>query len=302
MDQPETGQGGDRREIIGDNGCLVVDRYAVIGNPIRHSKSPAIHHAFAHDAGIELEYGVIECPPDRFQDAVQAFRDQGGRGMNVTAPFKLEARALADEVSDRAQMAGSVNTLKFENGLIRADNFDGIGLVRDLRDNLGHPIGGQRVLILGAGGAARGILQPILDEGPLILVLANRTADRARQAFQALPSRAGVRGGGYDEIGDEGFDLVINATSASMHGSVPPLPSTVFRPSGLAYELAYGLGVTPFLGLARAAGTATIVDGVGMLVEQAAESFAWWHGVRPPTRAMIEHLTVPLSEPGERQR
>jgi shikimate dehydrogenase len=273
----------------------VVDRYAVIGNPIRHSKSPTIHREFARQTGIALEYEVIECPPDQFQQAVQTFRAQGGRGMNVTAQFKLQALELADAVSDRVRVAGSVNTLKFEGGLVLADNFDGIGLVIDLRDNLGFPIAGTRVLVLGAGGAARGILGPLVEERPAELVLANRAVERARQAVATLPDRDRVRGGGYDEIGADPFDLVINATSASMHDERPPIGPSVFRPEGMAYDLAYGRGLTPFLALGQEAGAARIVDGVGMLVEQAAESFAWWHGIRPSTRAMIEHLTVPLA-------
>jgi shikimate dehydrogenase len=272
----------------------VTDRYAVIGNPIRHSKSPAIHQTFARAAGIDLEYSTIEASPGGFLDAVRSFREQGGLGLNVTAPFKLEAYALADQLSERAKAAGSVNTLKFEPDTVLADNFDGIGLVRDIEDNLGYAIAGKRLLLLGAGGAARGIVQPLRAHGPAELVIANRDPSRAQEIAARFDERGRVRAGGYDVIGSEGFDLVINATSASMRGELPPTESTVFRTNGLAYELAYGLGMTPFLTLARSAGVQRLSDGVGMLVEQAAESFAWWRGIRPDTRAVIEALTVPL--------
>lgn len=297
MDPVRSGQGRRGpiavRAAIRENGP-VTDRYAVIGNPIRHSLSPAIHRAFAHDAGVDLEYTAIESPRDGFVAAVQAFRAGGGLGMNVTAPFKLEAFALADRRSDRAEVAGSANTLRFEEGTVSADNFDGVGLMRDLRDNLGYPVEGARVLLLGAGGAARGLLHPLMAEHPAELVIANRSAAKARELADLLPSQGRLRGGGYDEIGDRGFDLVINATSASVQGEAPPLASAAFLADGVAYELAYGLGMTPFLELARAAGVRRMADGVGLLVEQAAESFAWWRGIRPDTRAMIEELTVPL--------
>lgn len=272
----------------------VIDRYAVIGNPIRHSKSPGIHQAFARAAGIDLRYTAIEAPPGRFLDAVRSFRERGGRGLNVTSPFKLEAYALADRRSERAEAAGSVNTLKFDDSSIQADNFDGIGLVRDLEENLGYAIAGRRVLLLGAGGAARGILHPLADRGPAELVIANRDPSRAREVAGRVAGANPLRAGGYDVIGHEGFDLVINATSASMRGELPPAAATIFRPGGLAYDLAYGLGMTPFLALARSAGVQRVADGVGMLVEQAAESFAWWRGIRPDTRAVIAALTVPL--------
>jgi len=272
----------------------VTDHYAVIGNPIRHSKSPAIHQSFAQAAGIDLKYTTIEASRDGFLDAVRSFREQGGLGLNVTAPFKLEAYALADQLSDRAKAAGSVNTLKFEGDTIVADNFDGIGLVRDIEDNLRYAIAGRRLLLLGAGGAARGIVQPLRPRDPAELVIANRDPSRARDLADWFPEDDVVRAGGYDVIGEDGFDLVINATSASMRGELPLAATTVFRIGGLAYELAYGLGMTPFLTLARSVGVERLSDGVGMLVEQAAESFAWWRGIRPQTRAMIEALTVPL--------
>lgn len=269
-------------------------RYAVIGNPIRHSKSPLIHRSFARASGIDLEYTTIECPDRGFVGAVAAFRREGGRGLNVTAPFKQQAFALADRTTDRARVAGAVNTLLFESTLVLGDNFDGIGLLRDLRANLECPVAGRRVLLLGAGGAVRGVLQPLLEQAPADLVIANRTVARAQEILTGVPAGSRVRGGGYDEIGPEAFDLVINATSASVRGELPPLSSSVFKAHGLAYDLAYGVGLTPFLERARSAGVRRLADGVGMLVEQAAESFEWWTGIRPDTRGMIRSLTVPL--------
>lgn len=273
----------------------MTDRYAVIGNPIRHSKSPQIHRSFARAAGIDLEYTPIECERGGFLAAVAAFRDEGGRGMNVTAPFKLEAFQLAEQRSERAEAAGAVNTLAFDGGIVRGDNFDGIGLVRDIQENLGVPLARKRILVLGAGGAARGLLQPLIEAGPAELVVANRAPGKAREVAGLARRGGSVRGGGYDEIGDEPFQLVINATSASVTGELPPLARTAITPGAVAYDLAYGLGMTPFLDFARSAGAGRLADGVGMLVEQAAEAFAWWRGIRPDTRAMIEALTVPLS-------
>ena len=273
----------------------MTDRYAVIGNPIRHSKSPEIHRSFARASGVELEYTAIECERDAFLAAVHAFREGGGRGMNVTAPFKVEAFDFADERSEGAEIAGAVNTLSFDGDTVRGDNFDGIGLVRDFGVNLGVALEGRRVLLLGAGGAARGLLQPLLDARPSELVIANRAPGKAREVAGLARRGGSVRGGGYGDIGSDPFELVINATSASVARQLPPLAASVFAPGAVAYDLAYGLGLTPFLELARSAGAGGIYDGVGMLVEQAAEAFAWWRGIRPDTRAMIEALTVPLA-------
>lgn len=271
------------------------DRYAVIGNPISHSKSPLIHGSFARATGQKIEYIAIEGPLGGFADAVRAFRAAGGRGMNVTAPFKLEAFELADERSGRAQLAGAANALKFEAGRIVADNFDGIALVNDIQRNLGLPITGKRVLLLGAGGAAHGALLPLLEQRPAELVIANRTVAKAQELAQELAKHGRVRGGGYADIGAGPFDVVINATSASQKGELPPVARSVFKRDGLAYELVYGKGLTPFLRLAREAGVQRLADGVGMLVEQAAESFAWWRGVRPDPHPVIDQLTVPLT-------
>ncbi|CAJ0854099.1 Shikimate dehydrogenase (NADP(+)) [Ralstonia sp. LMG 32965] len=215
--------------------------------------------------------------------------------MNVTAPFKLKAFAMADERSERAALAGAVNAMKFEGGRILADNFDGIGLVRDIEINLGLPMSGKRVLMLGAGGAARGALLPFLEARPAELVSANRDVAKAQALAAQVAGRGAVVACGYAELEAMGrFDLVVNATSASLTGDLPPVPPSIFRPEGMAYELAYGKRLTPFLRLARNAGVRNLADGVGMLVEQAAEAFAWWRGVRPDTRPVIDRLTVPL--------
>lgn len=273
----------------------MTDSYAVIGNPIGHSKSPLIHGHFARITGQDIRYTAIEGPLDGFADAVRAFRDSGGRGMNVTAPFKLQAFDLADRHSERARLAGAVNALTFEDGGIVADNFDGVGLTNDIERNLGLRMEGMRVLLLGAGGAARGALLPFLEQRPAELVIANRNAAKAHGLAGQVATHGPVRGGGYQDIGDEGFDLVVNATSASVRGELPPLAPSVFKAGSLAYDLMYGIGLTPFLRLARSAGVERLADGVGMLVEQAAESFVWWRGVRPDTSAMIDELTVPLA-------
>lgn len=272
----------------------MTDRYAVIGNPIKHTRSPLIHGSFARATGQDIEYIVIECPEAGFEAEVAAFRAAGGRGMNVTTPFKLRAFALATGRMERARLAGAANTLKFEGDRIFADNFDGVGLVADIRRNLGYALQGKRVLLMGAGGAARGALLPFLEQEPALLVVANRTVEKAEDLARQVAAQGNVRGGGYAVLADQRFDVVINATSASLRGELPPLPPAVFGDDCLAYELAYGKGLTPFLRLAQNAGAKTLAHGVGMLVEQAAEAFAWWRGVRPGTRALIDEMIVPL--------
>jgi shikimate dehydrogenase len=272
----------------------MTDRYAVIGNPIGHSKSPLIHGAFAGALDQDLEYIAIEAPLDAFATTVHAFRFEGGRGMNVTAPFKLQAFELATDRLPRARLAGAANALKFEGGRILADNFDGVGLVNDIERNLGVALAGKRVLVLGAGGAARGALLPLVARNPRSVVIANRTVDKARVLAAEVASSGRVVGCGYPDVVDDGYDVVINATSASLKGELPPIASRVFGRDTIAYEMVYGKGLTPFLKLARDAGVGRLADGVGMLVEQAAEAFVWWRGVRPETRTMIASLTVPL--------
>lgn len=278
------------------------DRYAVIGNPIGHSKSPLIHTLFAQATGQHMVYTAVLGTLGAFADDVAAFRRAGGRGMNVTVPFKLDAFACATHPSERARLAGAANALKFEGDRILADNFDGIGLTRDVTHNLGVPMRGRRVLILGAGGATRGLLQPFLAKQPAQIVIANRTVATAQALAQDMQAmgHTQVLGCGYAELAQPGgtplslpFDLVFNATSASLSADLPPVPPSAFAPNCLAYDLSYGKGLTPFLRLAQAA-NARVADGVGMLVEQAAEAFEWWRGVRPATRDVIERITVPL--------
>jgi len=261
------------------------DRYAVIGNPVAHSKSPWIHAEFARATGQYLEYGRIEAPLEAFSRTVAAFRAAGGRGCNVTLPFKAEAFTLATDPTPRARAARAANTLRFEGEKLFADNTDGAGLVNDLVRNLRRPVAGVRVLLMGAGGAAQGVIGPLLEARPAALVVANRTAARA----QALAERfAGARGGGYQALAGASFDLLVNATSAGLSDESLPLPAGLFAPGALAYDMVYGRD-TPFLRAARGVGAATS-DGLGMLVEQAAESFFFWRGVRPETRAVLAAL------------
>ena len=277
------------------------DRYAVVGHPIAHSKSPFIHGLFAQATGQDMVYEAIDggAEPGGFERALAAFRAAGGRGMNVTLPFKLAALAVADSASEDARLAGAANTLSFEGGRIEARNTDGIGLVRDIEVNLGLPLAGRRVLLLGAGGATRGAVRPIARAGAARIVIANRTADKAETlAVELAPHLGGVPlvGCGLAALGTQGaFDVVINATSASLDGQAPAVPAGAFAPGALAYDMVYGKGLTPFLRLARQAGCARLADGVGMLVEQAAEAFAAWRGVRPDTREALARLTVPLA-------
>ncbi len=269
------------------------DRYAVIGNPIAHSKSPDIHAAFARQTGEDVEYSRLLAPLDAFRAAAAEFRAGGGRGLNVTLPFKLEAFDLADEVSRRAKDARAANFLSFEPGRIRADNTDGAGLVADLTANLGVTMEARRVLLLGAGGAAQGVLGPLLARQPAILTIANRSVDKALRLAENMrhqPAAAStvISGVGYGDLAGHHFDLVINATSSSLQGELPPLPADLFAPDSLAYDMMYGKEPTPFLVFARAQGAARVADGLGMLVEQAAESFFLWRGVRPRTAPVID--------------
>lgn len=269
-------------------------RYGVVGNPVGHSKSPAIHMAFAAAAGQDITYETIEAGPGGFRAAVDGFRAAGGRGLNVTTPFKLEAAAYVTELRERARLAGAVNAMLFEDGRAIGDNFDGVGLIRDIL-RLGGGIAGRRVLLLGAGGAARGAVLPFLAERPAALVVANRDLAKATALAGEMEGRGPVTAIGYAELGGQApFDIVVNATSASLHGTALPVPAGSFGPGCLAYEMVYGRGLTPFLVTARRAGAGTLADGVGMLVEQAAEAFAWWRGVRPETGPVIAAMTVPL--------
>jgi shikimate dehydrogenase len=262
----------------------MTDRYAVFGNPIAHSKSPRIHGLFARQTGQDLAYEAILAPLDGFAASVRGFAAAGGCGANVTVPFKEEAFRLATALTPRAEAAGAVNTLSFAGDAIRGDNTDGAGLVRDIAHNLGVTIAGRRILIVGAGGAARGVILPLLEQRPAAIFVANRTAARAEQ----LAATFKVEGGGFEALAGRTFDIVINATSAGLSGAVLPVPTFAFTPGCLAYEMLYGRE-TPFMAQARAAG-ATVADGLGMLVEQAAEAFFVWRGVRPDTAPVMAAL------------
>jgi len=272
----------------------MTDRYALIGHPLGHTKSPRIHGEFARATGQDLTYEAIEAPLDGFKATVDAFRAAGGRGINVTLPFKLEAFAYATDRMERARLAGAANCMKFEGDKAIAENFDGLGLVNDIQRNLGFAVRGRRVLLMGAGGAARGALMPLLENGPALVVVANRTVPKAKALVDQFAAYGTLVTGGYPDLAGEKFDIVLNATSASLRGELPPVPSSAFARECLAYDLVYGKGLTPFLRLARDAGAGRLADGVGMLVEQAAEAFVWWRGVRPETRPMIEQISVPL--------
>lgn len=272
----------------------MTDQYAVFGSPLKQTKSPRIHQAFAAATGQEISYVAIEPSLDGFMRAALDFRLRGGKGINITAPFKLEAFAMATVREQRASLAGASNALKFDGENIIAENFDGVGLVRDICVNLESEIQGRRVLLMGAGGAARGAILTILDRQPCELVVANRTVSKAHTLRELFRPHGDVKALGYPDIGNRSFDIVINATSASLFGEVPTVAGTIFGEDCLVYELVYGKGLTPFLAFARACGVARLSDGGGMLVEQAAETFAWWRGVRPQTRSMIKEIRVPL--------
>ena len=269
----------------------MTDRYALFGNPLGHSKSPLIHNGFAKSLGHDVEYSLIEAPLGGFAPAALAWRDSGAKGCNITTPFKIDAHDLATERLPRAEQAGAANCLKFEpDGRILAEMFDGIGLANDIERNLGISMKGRRVLMLGAGGTVRGSLQPFLACEPATLVVANRTADKAQALARQFAAYGPVSGCGYGDLGSERFDIVLNATSASLRGELPAVPASAFVGAALAYELAYGKGLTPFLRLAQSAGASRLADGVGMLVEQAAESFLLWRGVRPDTAPVLAEL------------
>ena len=268
----------------------MTDRYAVVGNPVAHSKSPQIHAEFARQTGQDMVYEKLLAPLDAFRESVEAFRRAGGKGLNVTVPFKEEAFRYASHKTARAEAAGAVNTLKFENGEIVGDNTDGAGLVRDISFNLNFPLQGKTVLLVGAGGAGRGVAKPLLDQEPSRLVIVNRNVNRAYDLIEMLGygKPESVMACDFESL-DSTFDLVINATSASLKGELPPLPEHLFNPGALAYDMMYGTETT-FMAWARAHGAATISDGLGMLVEQAAESFFLWRGVRPDTAPVMRML------------
>lgn len=269
----------------------MTDFYAVIGNPIAHSKSPIIHHAFAELTHQDIQYERVLAPLDDFSGTVHALIAQGFKGANVTVPFKLEAYAMANQLTERAQDAGAVNTMVFTPQGIIGDNTDGVGLVRDITENIGASIKGKRVLLIGAGGASEGVLHPLLAAQPELLIITNRTLDKAINMVKRVEARGemlyvSVDAYAFDDLAGQQFDIVINATSAGLTDSQLPLPASIFAPGALAYDMMYGR-VTPFMAFAHQHG-ASVFDGLGMLIEQAAEAFYIWRGVRPDTAPVIE--------------
>jgi len=268
-----------------------VDQYAVVGNPIAHSKSPEIHLLFGRQTKQKIGYERIEAPIDGFEEKALSLRDAGYRGLNVTVPFKLDAAKLATELTPRARLAGAVNTLKFDGDAILGDNTDGIGFVRDVTERLGFGFGGCAVLVLGAGGAVRGLLGSLLDASPRWLAVANRSHQRAEE----LAEEFGVEAIHFDEIPAEHFDLIINGTTTGLNHEAPAIDPETFNDCLLAYDLVYAANPTPFMKLAQAGGAKQVTDGLGMLIEQAAESFLLWRGVRPETQSVYRELRALLT-------
>jgi shikimate dehydrogenase len=269
-----------------------VDKYGVVGNPIAHSRSPEIHERFGRQTRQKISYDRIEVPLDGFEEKALALRDAGYRGLNVTVPFKLDAAKLSDDLMPRARLAGAVNTLKFDGDTIIGDNTDGIGFVRDVRDRLKFDFSECSVLVLGAGGAVRGVIGSLLDASPRWIAVANRTHQRAEE----LAEEFGVEAIHLDEIPAEHFDLIINGTTTGLKHEAPPIDPETFNDCTLAYDLVYAADPTPFMELARSGGAKTVCDGLGMLIEQAAESFLLWRGVRPDTAPVYRELRELLSQ------
>jgi shikimate dehydrogenase len=268
-----------------------IDRYAVMGNPIVHSKSPQIHARFAAQTGQQLTYEAILVEPGQLATAVAEFRAAGGKGLNITVPFKLDAWELADNRSSRADTAGSVNTLHWkDDNTLFGDNTDGAGLVRDLAANHNIKLEKKNILLLGAGGAARGVLQPLLEQNPIKLFIANRTAEKAVALAARFLDYGPVSGGGFDTLKGHAYDIIINATAAGLSDEVPPVPDDCLGPHGVCYDTMYASEPTAFVRWGRAHNASVSVDGLGMLVEQAAESFFLWRGVRPETGPVIDAL------------
>ena len=272
------------------------DRYAVFGHPVGHSRSPGLHARFAELTGQLITYEAIDVPPDGFAAALERFLATGGKGLNITVPHKLAAFDAADVLTPRAQHAGAVNTLALQAHGLLGDNTDGAGLLRDLQHNLEIPLAGRRILLVGAGGAARGVLGPLLGAEPAVVVIANRSPRRAEELATRFASDGPVSGIALDGAQDT-FDLVINATSASLSDEVPALDTRIIGARTFCYDLAYGTGLTAFLRWASAHGCAAVADGLGMLVEQAAESFELWRGVRPPTAQVLTELRDAMARP-----
>lgn len=269
------------------------DRYALVGHPVEHSRSPLIHQLFARQTGQAITYELIDAEPKSFETAVRGFMAAGGKGMNVTVPHKEAAFEVANEVSTAAHQAGAVNTLTFFDSRIRGDNTDGVGFIRDVRVNLHQQLEGRRVLILGAGGAARGIVAPLLESRVGVLVIANRTIERAQILARHFAGPEELHSMTFEQLATlDAFDVVVNATSAGLKGETPPFPGSVIGRTTFCYDLVYSLKTTPFVSWAREHGAERAVQGWGMLVEQAAESFYIWRGVRPDTGPILKQLVV----------
>jgi shikimate dehydrogenase len=266
-----------------------IDQYGVFGHPVNHSLSPFIHGLFARETGQEMSYRPFDVRPEDFRERVQEFFAQGGRGLNITLPHKIAAVEVAQELTARAAHAAAVNTLAIKGDGILGDNTDGAGLVRDLCDNLGLVITNRRVLVIGAGGATRGVLAPLLGLEPTVVVIANRSPARAEALAAAFSDLGTTQGVGFDQV-EGAFDLIINATSASLSGEIPPVPEGVIGTQTVCYDLAYGRSATAFVRWAHSKGCARALQGLGMLVEQAAESFRLWRGVRPATARVLDAL------------
>jgi shikimate dehydrogenase len=267
------------------------DPYGVVGHPVGHSLSPFIHGLFARETGQAMSYHLYDVTTDAFAGFVSGFFDQGGRGLNITVPHKVAAVEAASELTARAAHAAAVNTLALrDDGTILGDNTDGVGLVRDLCDNLGLVITNRRILIIGAGGATRGVLAPLLGLSPTLVVIANRTPERAATLAAAFADLGAVHGVGFEDVGSEPFDVIINATSASLSGEMPPVPAGAVGRATVCYDLAYGRAATAFVDWGRAHGAARALQGWGMLVEQAAEAFRLWRGIRPATATVLAAL------------
>ena len=270
-----------------------IDRYGVMGYPVSHSRSPVIHRLFALQTGENIQYELLQVSPEKLQVAIRQFQRTGGRGLNITVPHKSEVAKIVDQMSERAATAGAVNTLSFKDGEIYGDNTDGIGLLRDLAVNLGMDLEDSRILILGAGGATRGIVGPLLEMQPASIRIANRTLDKAQVLADHFSRSGNVSACRFNAVPvSETYDLIINATSAGVKGDAPPYPAAAISEKTVCYDLSYGLKPTPFSIWAREAGAARSVMGWGMLVEQAAESFKIWRGVRPNTAPVLKQMSI----------
>lgn len=269
----------------------MTDNYAVIGNPIAHSKSPRIHAAFASQTGQNIHYDKLLVEPGCLAEAIAEFRRQGGKGLNITVPFKNDAFALADSLTERAQLAGAVNTLVLnDDGSLHADNTDGVGLVRDLIINHGFNLKGARILLLGAGGAVQGVLLPLLQQQPAEIIIANRTVAKAETLCEKFAAHGNLSASSFEALAGNSFDGIINGTAASLKGEVPPLPDNILNADSWCYDMMYSDKPTAFVVWGKEQGANKSVDGLGMLIEQAAESFSLWHGVQPETAPVIELL------------